>query len=260
MQMVFSTANQIDKVSTLLKGKNLNCSVHIEEKEGYWYLYTFKGNIPVFAMLAQWIYENQGKEWLLDSIEETTIWLEKEEAEELKEIILENYINQKQTFCMIIQSKLEEFIQFTSRISMDGFLRFTLYEFQDKIDMLIEEGIDAYCIKETYHHFLDLLQEYLYVEQSQINHLTIVKSPNGNYRYFDIMHREVGENYIENKSITEEDVNDNLLSVLMHMIPKEICLYGTKYIENKNIITTLEDIFKHQLRCYPGIPEWYQEE
>lgn len=155
----------------------------------------------------------------------------------------------------MIQKKLITLFEISDKIQLEGFVTFCLQEYRSELELLVDECLDEYLAEQDYLEFLELLRYFVEVEGSQFGCLAIVVQPDGSYRYYgweDETAQEIDLNAFLDKcteAVTEPD--DQLIGLLISLLPEEIALYGAEYMENKNLLKTLQIIFEERFCAYP---------
>ncbi len=212
--------------------------------------------------LAEWLHRLYVKTAIRDGIRTSFDFLSQEEISAVKRIVREKLEKEKSYFICEIQKKLINLTEVSRFISLEGVWLFAMEDYRNKILELIEEALDEHLAEQDYREFLSMLHYFVELENSQMKELQVITLPNGAYRFYDENHRDITEqcikmvvNEFSDVELAEaEPQNDILISLLIILLPEEIYLYGTKFIENKKFLITLEAVFADRIHLIKETP------
>ena len=178
-------------------------------------------------------------------------YIDKEKVIEIVKYKL-NFIRER--YVMIYNDKFNNFFKIKKNINLNGFINFCTVDYVEEIEFMIDDAVDEYLSGNEYKEFISLLRYYIKEEEPRFDKLIIEADENGIYNYFNCKHNnityECNKNFVCEFKDEYADEDDKLISILITMLPKKIFIYGTKNINNKNILETLKDIFENRIELY----------
>ncbi len=164
------------------------------------------------------------------------------------------YRARKQSVILSIYDYLQE----DSTMLMDGFVAFRLKEYEALLEKLAERLIEQYVAHKEYEEFVELLKYFVNIQSPRPEMIHVVVAEGG-YR----IENEQGEDitarcfsdFVESAALlTEEAYDDLLISVLITLAPMEITVHNRQHIRNRELFSTISQVFGGQIRYCDGCP------
>lgn len=151
-------------------------------------------------------------------------------------------MNRKNNIINKIISCLKE----NDEININGFITFRMRELREDIDFIIDKVVEKYMVEKEYSEFIKLLKYFVEIQDSKLETVNIIIDPNGKYFIRDKdgndMLREF-LNELSGEKITENNLEDLIISGLITNAPKSINIHGVQNCINKEIIDTINNVF-----------------
>lgn len=146
-----------------------------------------------------------------------------------------------------IYRKVEEFLQESDEIIIDGFVNFRLRFIKEEVNEILERMIDEYIIEKEYDEFIKLLRYFVDIQESKYEVLNIFVDLNGEYILKDDSLNNITKDLFSDfetfNSNGDTTIDDILLSVIVTCAPKRIVIHSVENCKNKEIIETIKNIF-----------------
>ena len=204
-----------------------------------------KGFYNVFSnLLSNFIINNFEKKFILQQLTFDFFYFSKSEKKEILTYILAK-LNSEINFnrkISILQNAIINFFTNYSKCNLDGFINFRISDYKNFINLLLEKEINDFVIKKEYCEYVNLLQEYVAMQQPQTNTVHLIYSDTEKFlldNSKNIISTNTNQKYISDISFSS---NDFILNSLLSFLPKKIIIHlNTK---KDNFINFLELIFK----------------
>lgn len=178
-------------------------------------------------------------------IKELTRFLENEFYD--KNIEVPHKVNKKAK----ILYKLMDFMSENYNINVNGFVKFRIKGYCEEINELLDKVIEEYMMEKEYREFIKLLKYFVNIQESKIDFLNILVDKKGKYHFYDKFNNIINDKYIKEliDDLVDADLNydDLLISTLITIAPKKICIHNTSNIKNSEIFETIKNIFDKRI-------------
>lgn len=171
-----------------------------------------------------------------------------------------NFIEENNVlFTNIIYEKAFIMLSSHKTINLEGFTNFSIREYKNKIEEIIESSFEQYLIEKEYLEFINLMRCYIEVEECRFGRLNVVTNTNGRYSFFDENFQDI-TNQCMQEFISEfenelPEPDDCLITILILLLPEEIRIYGINHIKNERILKTLEKLFENRIKFFSKIDQ-----
>lgn len=146
-----------------------------------------------------------------------------------------------------IVKKISNYLKNQNIISIDGFLKFRLFEYRRELEMLLCEAIEDFYVEQELCEFIDLMAEYVSISSPLIDLVHIKANPDKSFSFYDFKKNSISfmiyDDELFNNLFTEEE---KIISVLLSIMPKRIIWHCNNEFENYNLLNTLKKIFKER--------------
>lgn len=246
----------LSELETMMKNSESKEMFFIYRKTEGHNLFSFdKKEIPKAAkVLSKWIHEEFASCVVYHMLDKKYDILIEEEKEIIFTKAMLHIAEEGKDLENLIYQKVLVFLNAFDLINLEGFYCFSLKEYKEEIEILLDECLDEYMAEQDYLEYIELLRSFVNIEEPQFGCLTVVAQKDGSYRYYDSKKNDITKICIQ-KFVSEfpgeyADSDDFLVCILMILLPKQIFLYGIEHIKNKNMIQTLETIFEKRIRTF----------
>lgn len=145
-----------------------------------------------------------------------------------------------------IISKIISCIEENDEININGFITFRMRELREDIEFIIDKVVEKYMVEKEYSEFIKLLKYFVEIQDSKLELVNIIIDSNGKYLIRDKdgndMLREF-LNELSGEKITDNNLEDLIISGLITNAPKSIYIHGVENCTNKEIIDTINNVF-----------------
>ncbi len=247
------SCHNLKTLQDILKEDFPNKMIQVEEKKNSYYrIYIDTRYITRFCQIfSKWLH---GIRWKMEveSAMNDIFMLTAAEKEGISSL-LPTYIQKSQDVLEeIINQKIYIMLSNFKKLNLEGFTKFCLREYKAYIQDIIELCFQKFLEEKEYHEFVELLKYFIEVEECQMKTLNVVAENNGTYCFFDSAFHNITSDCIEllQTEYPAENLEseDELLTILISMLPEHIRIYGASNIDNKPFIKTLKMIFGDRIK------------
>ncbi|MDP4089143.1 MAG: putative sporulation protein YtxC [Bacillota bacterium] len=201
------------------------------------------------------IYEFYDKE-MLNFLNDTYFFLKSDELRDVEILSMkvlkgeEGIIDDSGVYCMNrknnIIDKVIKCIEENNEININGFITFRMKELREDIEAIIDKVVEKYMVEKEYSEFIKLLKYFVEIQESKIDIINIVIDSKGKYAIKDKDGREFLKeflNELSSEKISENNIEDLIISGLITNSPRKINIHGAKYCGNKEVLDTISNVF-----------------
>lgn len=147
-----------------------------------------------------------------------------------------------------IEKNVEEFLTKHETINLEGFLRFRLKEYIDRLREVVEQALENFLAEKEYKEFIRLLRYFVENQEPRVNEVHVVIYTPDLFRLLDEEQKPLEPEYLQGIlgefSDNELNYEDLLLSALITLAPRRIYLHHPKDIE---ITATIQQVFNERV-------------
>lgn len=148
------------------------------------------------------------------------------ERNKIEEVCIESLKNNKfknrnKTIC----NKIQKYLKKNKSMILDGFVTFRIKEYIEKIDELVDEGVNKYIVEKEYAEFISLLKMYVNSKEPETEEIHLIYT-NGESILLDknkdiitIANNSFNAKYLSDITFFS---NDFALNTLLSLLPKKI--------------------------------------
>lgn len=148
-----------------------------------------------------------------------------------------------------IVCNVEEFLKNHESINLEGFLRFRLKGYIDRLREVVEQALENFLAEKEYKEFIRLLRYFVENQEPRVNEVHVVIYTAELFRLLDEEQKPLEPEYLQGIlgefSDNELNYEDLLLSALITLAPRRIYLHHPKDIE---ITTTIQQVFNERVQ------------
>lgn len=171
------------------------------------------------------------------------------ERRKIGEICIESLKNNKlKNRNKTIYSKVKKYVVKNKSMILDGFVTFRIKEYIEKIDELVDEGVNKYIIEKEYAEFISLLKMYVNSKDPETEEIHLIYT-NGESILLDknkdiitISNNNFNAKYLSDITFSS---NDFALNALLSLLPKKINIH--LITKKDEFIDTLCLIFENRV-------------
>lgn len=147
-----------------------------------------------------------------------------------------------------IERRLSDYFAGEYLINISGFVRFRLKDYRSELEEVVDRTIDKYICEREYNDFIALIKEYVEYQDTGINTLNVITTPDNKNRYFDGFGNELTKVFMTEYSFeTDLTEDDKLLTILVLSAPKCIIWHNWSFAYNAQLKETVKAIFGDSL-------------
>lgn len=147
-----------------------------------------------------------------------------------------------------IYNKVEKYLKKNKSMILDGFVTFRIKEYIEKIDELVDEGVNKYIIEKEYAEFISLLKMYVNSKEPETEEVHLIYT-NGESILLDknkdiitISNNSFNAKYLSDITFSS---NDFALNAILSLLPKKINIH--LITKKDEFIDTLCLIFENRV-------------
>ncbi|QCX32943.1 putative sporulation protein YtxC [Caloramator sp. E03] len=152
--------------------------------------------------------------------------------------------------------KIEEFLQESNEIILDGFITFRLKEMNSEIISIIDGVVEEYVLEKEYSEFIKLLKYFVEIQESRYDLINIIINEKGEYTIKDENGNSITKEFFEDFDIDnikgEINKHDMLISALITCSPKKIIIHGIENAQCEETMETIKSIFLDKITICSG--------
>ena len=152
-------------------------------------------------------------------------------------------------------NKIVEYLNENTDIILDGFVRFRLKEYFNKIESIVTKVVEEYLVEKEYNEFIKLLKYFVEMQESIIEIVNILINSEGKYYIYDCNGNDITNELLKDFAglYDSRDMNcdDLLISSLITVAPRYVIIHNLHHTRNKELINTIKGIFGDRVKvCY----------
>lgn len=155
-----------------------------------------------------------------------------------------------------VREALANYLATTSEIHLDGFLSFRLRSYMQELEEALYHAIEQFLTERDYTEFVHLLRGFAQVIEPKQTLVHVLMSSPREFEILDDRGQTLYADLIETVIMgeTQEMVGyeDQLLSSLLTLSPRQIVLHANTFRTQPDLRTTIEDVFGARVRCCDG--------
>jgi putative sporulation protein YtxC len=155
-----------------------------------------------------------------------------------------------------ILKKIEEYLQESYEIILDGFITFRLKDINDDLSSIIDRIVEEYIVEKEYSEFIKLLKYFVDIQESKYELINIYVKKDGDYIIEDEnaanITNDIFEDFTGEALKGEVSKHDILISALITTAPKRLIIHNAENSQSQETIDTLKSIFLDRLEFCTG--------
>ncbi len=149
--------------------------------------------------------------------------------------------------------KVLDYLDTSSSLVLEGFVRFRLKGYVDEIRSAAEAAVDDFMLEREYNEFVRLLKYFVDIQEPKVDEVHVIVRPGGLFRLVDRNGEVVDNDYLEGLTPDladgEIDYEDLLISALITVSPGRVVLHLGK---DQGAADTVRKIFESRVSVCPG--------
>lgn len=212
----------------------------------------------IYNIVVKEFYREEMYSYLTDSY----FFLKYEEMQEVIDRSIEILSNSEKItdedtiYCMNkkndIIDKIKECIDENDTINIRGFITFRMKQLRKDFECIVSKVVEKYMAKKEYDEFIKLLKYFVDIQESKIKELNIIIKNDGSYLIQDENKKDIMEDMFKEltgiNSTQDVEYDDLIISGLITYCPENIVIYNKENSKNKEMINTIEEVFKGRVK------------
>lgn len=216
-------------------------TAEIKDNEILFYNIDDEKSIKLYKILAKNVLSEFEKKILVKIINKNCDYFSKTDKYEIWKMAMRKLLNDEiennPDYISRVENvkiKLENFLNHSNVVSVEGFVNFRLKDFEDELEEIVEECVQDYLLELEYAEFINMLKYYLSFQVSK--HLLV-----------EVIYGDNVKIYGDGKNITlqcikefndeilsaETNIDDFILNSLISIAPKRIVLRQKKMLQDE---------------------------
>jgi putative sporulation protein YtxC len=194
-------------------------------------------------------------------LKENYFYFDDDEFEEIR-VTIEDEIANDLKIQLIIKNKLNEIIENSNMINLNGFIKFRLKFINLYIIQIVEKSIDNYLMKKEYLDFMNIIKYITESEEKDYDFINILYNNNKLHVYDRNMEKITSIGNMENVEVAREldgkifNYDESVINILLTVSPKHIKLHINNVdkddAEILNTIEIIKKIFSERIEFCSG--------
>lgn len=230
-------------------------TAEVKDNKVFFYNIDEEKSTKLYRALAKNVVNEFEKKFLVKIINKNCDYFSKADKYEIWKMamrrLLDDEFENNSDYIFRVQSvknKLEDFLNNSNVVSIEGFVNFRLKEFEEELEEIVEECVQDYLLELEYVEFINMLKYFLSVQSSKYLAVEVVYGD-------DILIYADGKNitheclndFSREVTCTEANTDDFLLNSLISIAPKRVVVKQKKML-NDEIKKTLLGIFGDKIK------------
>ncbi len=225
-----------------------------------------KVRINLSNILSDYIIEEYEEKFINKIINTNYYYFDSFEKKEILRLLLDKILNlnEKNVFNNIfilsrkniIAKKLNEYLSGSDKIILDGFITFRLKGYIKELEDIVDKAVDDYLMEREYREFIRLLKYFVEIQEPKFELVHVLIGYKHKYILLDEHKNEITNDCIQDfiKEVSEGEINydDLLVSSLITLAPKKICLHMVEKMKNKELLETIKSVFYGKVNFCEG--------
>lgn len=149
---------------------------------------------------------------------------------------------------------LYEYLKEDKKMMLSGFVSFRLRDYELILELLVLRLVDDYMTKKEYDEFISLLKSFVAIQYPRPDVLNIIVPENKRYLIYDKDGKDITDKCIAEFSesvfpLSENELDDVLISILITVAPKTVVVHGREHIKNEELFHTISNVFDNVKYC-----------
>lgn len=155
-----------------------------------------------------------------------------------------------------ILKKLEEYLQDSNEIILDGFITFRLRNMKEELTTIIDKIVEEYVVEKEYSEFIKLLKYFVEIQDCKYNDINIFIQKDGSYRVEDENSKDITHemfcDFTTDNMKGEINEHDILISTLITAAPHRVIIHNVENCVSADTIDTIKSIFLDKVTFCKG--------
>jgi putative sporulation protein YtxC len=225
----------------------------------------------ICTVFIEFILEWKRIQWAKQLLETTYWYKDEEESQRILEIVCDMFSGERKELIQLLEEFPEvPFLQDSflslqeseTHVHFDGFVKFRLKPFLDRVGRYVELAIDEFKMEQEYQVFIHMQREFLRKKEQQISMLRVYLRENEPIFYdesFQRLHQEdllkvMDKRLLVNRPLT---VDSFTLVPLLSLAPRNIRLYTDE--AESGLSRTIQNIFEERVTVLPTHQFWEEQ-
>jgi putative sporulation protein YtxC len=154
---------------------------------------------------------------------------------------------------ILINKKLDEFIETNEKIILEGFANFRLKEYVDNLEDVADRAMDDFLVQKEYREFIRLLRHFVDMQSAQEKIIHIIINNNSDYKLLngkkEDITKESQAELLESVKIRAGGINydDLLISSLITLSPQILYFHRANIHKNQELVQTIRSVFGEKM-------------
>ena len=166
-----------------------------------------------------------------------------------------NYADNESSYNSLVSEKLKEYLETTDKSMLEGFVNFRLKDYQNELEDVIDKAVDDFMVEKEYKEFIKLLKYFVEIQKPKYELINIVPV-DGEYYIYDDTAQDItaicAKEFIKDMDNERINSDDLLISSLISMAPKKICVHKPERIYNVELLSTIKQVFAKNITMCDG--------
>ncbi len=148
----------------------------------------------------------------------------------------------------LVHGSVKKYLETTDKLMLDGFVNFRLKDYQSELGEVIDKAVEDFMIEKECKEFVKLLKYFVEVQKPKYDLVSIVPR-GGTYLIFDDKGEDISKQcareFIKDGGGISSD--DLLISTLISIAPRRLCIHQAAKITNTELLRTIEQVFEKKI-------------
>ncbi|NLK00753.1 MAG: hypothetical protein GX318_05905 [Clostridia bacterium] len=164
----------------------------------------------------------------------------------------------------MISHRLIAHLNTNNRINIEGFIKFALKDYSNKLKIKIDDAVDEYLLEKEYDDFIDLLRCFVEIQEPRVDKVHVIIRSTSVFELFDDDYNVIDNEYLENFILemvdSELSYEDLLISALITIAPLEVKVHLPDYNGFCDSLATIQKVFEQRVSLCTGCSKCIQLE
>lgn len=155
-----------------------------------------------------------------------------------------------------VLARLTEYFEQANDVVLEGFITFRLREYLEELNRAVDRAVDDYLLEREYREFIRLLKYFVDAQEPKLDEVHVVMSSQDSFKLVDSQRGTINDAHLGEfvAEMVENEINhdDLLISALITIAPRRICLHCTEEARDRESIRTIVNVFEDRVQFCSG--------
>jgi putative sporulation protein YtxC len=142
------------------------------------------------------------------------------------------------------------YLQTSSKLNVQGFIRFRLPDYLNDLREVVEYAIDEYIMDQQYQEFISLLQYFVFIQETKIPVAHLIHCGGNEFMIYNEQMKPIDTEQFDGFTVEllDKEINfeDMVVSTLISVAPQQIIIHTRE--PEEQVVKTIKQIFENRVQ------------